>query len=120
MQRVIREVEPPRPSSRLTAQLETVASVAAQRQAAPHLLERQLRGELDWIVMKCLEKSPSRRYSAASGRIADISRYRQDEPVTARPAASTWYQISKAVRRHRGAFVAGSAVAVALLLGIIG
>src|SRR4029434_942022 len=80
MQRVIREVDPPPPSSRLS-KLETRASVAPTRATEPAKLRRLLKGELDWIVMKCLEKDRTRRYETATGLVADVLHYLAGEPV---------------------------------------
>jgi len=78
-----------------------------------------LKGDLDWIVMKCLEKDRARRYETANGLAADLKRHLSNEPVTARPP-STAYRLQKAFRRNKLVFSAGAAVAGALLLGIIG
>ncbi len=118
MRRVIREEEPLRPSTRLSAFTpEELTATAKRRSADPPKLVHALRGDLDWIVMKCLEKDRARRYETASGVSADLKRYLDNEPVVARPP-STVYQFHKFVRRHRGAVAAASAVAVALILGL--
>ncbi|MCI0677309.1 MAG: serine/threonine protein kinase, partial [Phycisphaerales bacterium] len=85
IQRIIREVEPPKPSTRLSQSLDTLASVAAHRHTEPRKLGTIIRGELDWIVMKALEKDRTRRYESASGLAADVQRYLEDEPVQACP-----------------------------------
>src|SRR3954469_11883335 len=82
MLRIIREEEPPRPSARLTSS-ETLPNVAANRNLEPHKLTTLVRGELDWIVMKCLEKDRDRRYESASGFATDLQRYLNDEPIEA-------------------------------------
>ncbi len=118
MRRVIREQEPLRPSTRLSAFAPEELTAAAQRRSAdPPKLAQALRGDLDWIVMKCLEKDRARRYETASGVSADLKRYLDNEPVVARPP-STVYQFRKFVRRHQGAVAAASAVAFALILGL--
>ena len=112
MRRVIREKEPPKPSTRLTTlsapDLEEVAR--RQRAGVPQLLQL-VRGDLDWIVMTCLEKERARRYESASGLAGDIERHLNDEPVTAAPPG-TMYRLGKFTRRHR----VGLGVALALLL----
>lgn len=118
MRRVIREEEPLRPSTRLSAFTpEELTAAAKRRSADPPKLVHAVRGDLDWIVMKCLEKDRARRYETASGISADLNRYLKNEPVIARPP-STAYQFQKFVRRHKGAVAAASAVALALMLGL--
>jgi serine/threonine protein kinase/tetratricopeptide (TPR) repeat protein len=99
MLRMIREEEPPRPSTRLSGSA-SLPSVAAQRQVQPARLTRLLRGELDWIVMKALEKDRGRRYESANGFAQDIQRYLAEEPVLAGPP-SVAYRLRKFARRHR-------------------
>jgi serine/threonine protein kinase/Flp pilus assembly protein TadD len=118
MQRVIREIDPPRPSARLST-VATLASIAAQRSVEPQKLHALVRGELDWIVMKCLEKDRTRRYESASSLTGDIMRYLADEPVDA-AAPSRWYRLRKFVRRNKGPVIASAAVLAALIAGIIG
>ncbi len=79
--RIIREEEPPKPSTRLSDSKDALPSISAQRQMEPEKLTRLVRGELDWIVMKALEKDRSRRYETANGLAADLQRYLNDEPV---------------------------------------
>jgi serine/threonine protein kinase/Flp pilus assembly protein TadD len=98
--RVIREEEPPRPSTRLSESKESLPSISAQRQTEPAKLTKLVRGELDWIVMKALEKDRNRRYETANGFAQDIQRYLADEPVQACPP-STWYRIRKFSRRNK-------------------
>jgi serine/threonine protein kinase/Tfp pilus assembly protein PilF len=119
IQRIIREVEPPRPSTRLSANTESLASIAASRHTEPKRLGALVRGELDWIVMKALEKDRQRRYETASGLMMDIRRYLSGEAVLAAPP-STAYRVRKFVRRNRVAVAAGTAVTAALLLGLAG
>src|SRR5439155_18802197 len=99
--RMIREEEPPKPSTRLTTTVELVA-IAANRGLEPKKLSGLVRGELDWIVMKCLEKDRNRRYETANGLAMDIQRYLNDEHVLACPP-SAWYRFRKVARRHKAA-----------------
>jgi tetratricopeptide (TPR) repeat protein len=117
MYRVICEVDPPRPSTRLKA-VEPSArqEIADQRRISGNRLAPLMRGDLDWIVMKCLEKKRPRRYETANGLAADLRRYLQHEPVVARPP-STAYGLQKLMHRHRLAFAAGGVVAVTLVAG---
>jgi WD40 repeat protein len=119
MRRTIREKEPQRPSTRLaTLGADQFTTTAKRRSADTSKLLHQLKGDLDWIVMKCLEKDRQRRYDTANGLAADLKRHLNNEPVTARPP-STAYRFQKAFRRNKVVFAAGAAVALALLLGII-
>jgi serine/threonine protein kinase/tetratricopeptide (TPR) repeat protein len=116
MRRVIREEEPPRPSNRLSTLGQVAATVSERRQSDPQRLSQLLRGELDWIVMKALDKDRTRRYETASAFAADVQRYLHDEPVAACPP-SAWYRCRKFVRRHKVALrTAGAAVLVLLCL----
>ena len=119
IQRILREDEPPRPSTRLSQSVETLSTVASRRHTEPKKLSSQLRGELDWIVMKALEKDRQRRYETASGLAMDIQRYLVGEPVSAAPP-STAYRFRKFVRRHRAAVAAASLVAAALVAAVVG
>jgi serine/threonine protein kinase/Flp pilus assembly protein TadD len=112
VRRVIREQEPPRPSLRLSSS-ETLPSVAASRQTEPPKLSRLLRGDLDWIVMKALEKDRARRYETAGALARDIERYLHDEPVEASPP-SRRYRLRKFARKHRR--LIGTAAAFVLLV----
>ena len=118
MIRIIQEEEPSKPSTRLSTD-ESLPSMAALRQTEPAKLMALLRGELDWVVMKCLEKNRDRRYETANGLARDIQRYLADEPVEARPP-SAGYRLSKFLRRNRGPVVAAALVLLALLAGIAG
>jgi serine/threonine protein kinase len=118
MLRIIREEEPPKPSTRLTAS-DTLASIAANRHIDPARLSKDVRGELDWIVMKALEKDRNRRYETASGFAADIERHLHVEPVEAGPPSAA-YRFRKFARRNKAALIAGSVVAAALFLGLVG
>jgi WD40 repeat protein/serine/threonine protein kinase len=115
----IREEEPPRPSTRLSESKETLPSISAQRHLEPARLTKLVRGELDWIVMKCLEKERNRRYQTANSLALDVQRYLADEPVQACPP-SAGYRLRKLLRRYRGSMVAVSLVLLALVAGIIG
>jgi tetratricopeptide (TPR) repeat protein/tRNA A-37 threonylcarbamoyl transferase component Bud32 len=120
MRKTIREVEPPRPSTRLsTLAAADLTAIARKRGTEPARLSALVRGDLDWIVMKCLEKDRTRRYETANGLAMDVARYLDNEPVAARPP-STAYRFQKAFRRHKLAFAAGGAVIAALILGVIG
>jgi WD40 repeat protein/serine/threonine protein kinase len=118
MRKTIREKEPVRPSTRLaTLQGGELTTTARCRSSDAPKLMHQLKGDLDWIVMKCLEKDRTRRYDTANGLATDLKRYLDNEPVVARPP-STAYRIQKAVRRHKLSFAAGAAVGLALLIGV--
>ena len=119
MRRTIREVDPPRPSTRLgTLSDEDRTSVARQRGTDPRALSTLLRGDIDWIMMRCLEKNRARRYETANGLALDIQRHLDHEPVMAR-SPTTGYRLRKLMRRNKLAFVSGGAIAAALLLGSI-
>jgi hypothetical protein len=117
MLRIIREVEPVTPSARLSELEGRLPTVAAERSTDPRRLSESVRGELDWIVMRCLEKDRKRRYQTASDLADDVRRYLADQPVEARPATRT-YRLRKFVRRNKAAVVAGSAVVAALAAGL--
>ncbi len=118
IQRMIREVEPPRPSTRLSDSHELLAGIAAHRRVEPKRLGKLLRGDLDWIVMKALEKDRTRRYETADGFAADIVRYLGGEAVVAAPPSAA-YRVVKFVRRHRGPVTAGVLLAATLLVGVV-
>jgi tetratricopeptide (TPR) repeat protein len=118
MRRTIREKEPERPSTRLsTLGGEELSTTAKRRGLEAPKLVNSLRGDLDWIVMKCLEKDRARRYETANGLAMDIQRHIGNEPVEACPPSSI-YRIQKLVRRNRGAFAAAATITVLLFLGI--
>jgi len=119
MMRIIREETPHKPSTRLSTLGETAARTAEQRHTDLKKLGLVLRGDLDWIVMRCLEKNRTRRYDTATSLAADINRHLSDEPVEAGPPSAA-YKVRKFVRRNKGLVVASSVVAVTLLLGIVG
>jgi WD40 repeat protein len=118
MRRIIREEEPPTPSRRISTLGPAAVTVSAQRQSDPRRLRQLLRGELDWIVMKCLEKDRSRRYEMAGALAADLQRYLRQEPVEAGPP-SRLYRLRKFVLRNRGAVLAAGLVVMALLAGVV-
>src|SRR5262249_52106232 len=113
--RMIREEEPPRPSNRLSGSGDALPAISARRGTEPRTLTNAVRGELDWIVMKCLEKDRTRRYATANDLARDLQRYLADEPVEAGPP-SRWYRLRKLARRHRAAFVTAGAFAALLAL----
>jgi serine/threonine protein kinase/Tfp pilus assembly protein PilF len=118
MLRIIREEEPPKPSTKLSSS-EALPSVAANRHIDPQKLNTLVRGELDWIVMKALEKDRARRYETASRFAEDVRHYLNNEPVVACPP-SAGYRFRKFAWRNKAAFSTAAVVAVALLLGIAG
>ena len=118
MQRIIREKEPLRPSTKLTTLGETLTEVAKHHSATPDLLRKAVRGDLDWIVMKSLEKDRARRYETPNSLMQDLERHLNNEPVLARPPG-TAYRFQKLVRRNKAIFVAVVAVAAALVIGLM-
>lgn len=134
IQRIIRDEEPPRPSTRLRSLSDSssmvtlrpaadanrpstdvsAVEIAQRRRTEPIALSRRLRGDLDWIVMKCLEKDRARRYETASALADDVSAYLTHKPVAAMPPSGT-YKFLKLIRRHRGAVLAGTAIAATLI-----
>src|SRR5262245_17023591 len=118
MLRVIREQEPSKPSTKLSSS-EALPTLSANRGTEPAKLTRLLRGELDWIVMKALEKDRTRRYETANGFALDVQRYLADEPVQACPPSAR-YRFRKFARRNKGPVLASSFVFLALVVGVIG
>jgi serine/threonine protein kinase/Tfp pilus assembly protein PilF len=116
--RLIREEEPPRPSTRLST-AQALPSIAASRGMEPKKLTGLLRGDLDWVVMKALEKDRNRRYETANSLATDLAHYLANEPVVARPPSRA-YLVRKFVRRHRGAVVAALVLLLLLVGGIVG
>jgi WD40 repeat protein/serine/threonine protein kinase len=112
--RTIREQEPTKPSKKLST-AERLPTLAANRGTEPAKLTKLIRGELDWIVMKALEKDRSRRYETASAFAADVQRYLRDEPVEACPP-SAWYRFRKFARRNQRGLLTAAVVALAVLL----
>jgi WD40 repeat protein/serine/threonine protein kinase len=118
MRRIIREKEPWPPSTRLSEMLDSdLLEVARRRQSEPPRLIHLVRGDLDWIVMKCLEKDRARRYETANGLAMDVRRFLDSEPIVARPPRKL-YRFQKLVRRNKLVFAAGGAVAAALVIGL--
>jgi serine/threonine protein kinase/Tfp pilus assembly protein PilF len=114
MMRVLREVEPPRPSTRLSSLGEASKTSAEKRRTEPARLRSLLQEDLDWVVMKAIEKDRNRRYDTANGLAMDIRRYLANEPVAAGPPSKS-YRAKKFVQRHRGPVIAAAAVAALLL-----
>ncbi len=119
MLRMIREDEPAKPSTRISQSGDALPSISAQRKTEPAALPKILRGELDWIVMKCLEKDRGHRYETANGLARDIQRHLNDEPVEACPPGAG-YRLRKFLRKHRGPVTAASVIVVLLIAGIVG
>ncbi len=119
IRRIIREEEPPKPSTRISTMGQAATTVSTQRKSYPKHLRQLFRGELDWIVLKALEKDRNRRYETASAFAADVQHYLNDEPVRACPP-STWYWLRKLARRNKVALAIGGVAALALVLGVIG
>ena len=134
IQRIIREEEPQRPSTRLSSLMtqpaprrrrtnagagSSIEEIARRRRTDPRHLTRQMRGDLDWIIMKALEKDRTRRYCNASELAQDIERHLSDEPVSAGPPGAA-YRMKKFYRRHRGQVAAAATVLIIFLLGLAG
>lgn len=119
LRRIIREEEPPTPSSRLSTLGETASHVSSFRGTEPARLAALIRGDLDWIVMKSLEKDRDRRYETANGLAMDIRRHLAGEPVLAAPPSRA-YRLRKFVRRNRGKILAAGLLVLALLVGMAG
>jgi serine/threonine protein kinase/Tfp pilus assembly protein PilF len=119
IQRIIREEEPPKASTRLSKLGDTQTSIAKHRQTDPSSLQRLLKGDLDWITLKAMAKDRTHRYASASELVSDIERYLKNEPVSASPP-STAYRMKKHIRRHKTGVVAVSLVVLAMLIGIAG
>ncbi|MDQ3228011.1 MAG: serine/threonine-protein kinase [Chloroflexota bacterium] len=120
VRRIIREEDPPRPSTRLsTLAGEMLSGVVLHRRTDSKKLRQLMRGELDWIAMRCLEKDRTRRYETANALARDVQRYLADEPVEACPP-SPRYRVGKFLRRHRGPVLAASLLLIALIGGVCG
>ncbi len=117
--RLIRDLEPAKPSTRLSTSGAGLATLATQRRSEPKRLGAQVRGELDWIVMKAIEKDRTRRYETAAALGEDVQRHLRGEAVVAAPPSAA-YMLRKFVRRHRALVLASAAVGLALVLGIVG
>jgi len=118
VRRIIREEDPPRPSTRISTLGQAATSLTANRKSDPKKLSEFLRGELDWIVMKCLEKDRNRRFETVNALAMDLSRYLNDEQVLACPP-STWYRFRKFARRHRKALATATAIGMLTLLAFV-
>lgn len=118
MRRMIREEEPPRPSARLTTDTRLATTRQMNRTLSTRSLASELRGDLDWIVMKALEKDRRRRYETAADMARDVKRFLDQQPVVARPPSS-WYRFSRFARRNKTMFVATVLVLAALVTGTI-
>jgi eukaryotic-like serine/threonine-protein kinase len=118
IRRVIREEEPPKPSQRLSTS-ESLPSIAASRHTEPTKLSNLIRGDLDWITMKALEKDRTRRYETANGLARDIQRHLADEIVEARPP-STGYRLRKFAKKNRAALTTAATIALLLVFGVVG
>jgi serine/threonine protein kinase/WD40 repeat protein len=119
IRRIIREEEPPKPSTRLSTLGQAATTASADRGTELRRLSAAVRGELDWIVMKALEKDRTRRYETVGAFAADVQRYLADEPVLACPPSAA-YRVRKFARRNRGPVLAGSLVVLALVIGVVG
>lgn len=117
MQRIICEIDPPKPSTRFSEMGEVATQIATWRRCERRTLCRMLRADLDWVVMKCLEKDRGRRYDAANDLAMDVERFLQNEPVMAGPPSAS-YRLRKLVRRHRLAVAALLSIVIALTLGL--
>ena len=118
IRRIIREDEPPKPSTRLSTLGETLSEIAMHRHVQPGELRRIVRGDLDWIVMKSLEKDRTRRYETANELAQDIQRHLADEPVVAGPPSAV-YLLRKFIRRNRPLVTSVAVVFVVLMIGIV-
>lgn len=116
MRQIIREEDPPLPSHRISTLGNRMTTVADARRTAPNRLTSTMRGDLDWIVMKALEKDRNRRYESASALARDLHRYLDQQPIEARPPSS-FYQLSKFTRRHRTTLLTISLLVATLMLG---
>jgi eukaryotic-like serine/threonine-protein kinase len=119
IQRIIREEEPPWPSTRAGNLGQVLEETAEHRRLRGSQLIKNLKGELDWIVMKCLEKDRTRRYETANGLARDVERFLANEPVAASPPSRT-YRLKKLIVRNRAVFAAGMAMVVLLAAGVVG
>jgi serine/threonine protein kinase len=119
LRRIIREEEPPKPSTRISTLGQMATTVSTQRKTDPKRLSQLCRGELDWIVMKCLEKDRTRRYETATSLAQDVERYLRDEPVQACPP-SALYRLRKFARRNKRALVTAALLGVVALAAVGG
>jgi tetratricopeptide (TPR) repeat protein len=116
IRRRIREEDPPRPSTRISSLGSASIEAARNRRTDPKTLQMELRGDLDWVVMRALEKDPARRYASPSEFAADLHRYLQHQPIEARPP-NTVYRLKKLARRHRVAVGATALIVLSLAIG---
>ena len=116
---IIKEEEAPRPSIRLSDSGDAISGISEQRKTDPKKLGAILKGDLDWIAVKALEKDRKRRYEAASELAADIERYLTDEPIEARPPSFS-YRLQKTLLKHKGKFAAAATILLLLVAGLIG
>jgi serine/threonine protein kinase len=114
----IQEEEPARPSSRISESVESLESISAERQIDPRRFSLLMKGDLDWIVLKAMEKDRARRYESANGLAADIRRYLSDEPIVARPP-SALYRLQKFARKYRAAVITMAAFATLLIVATV-
>ncbi len=112
----IKEEEPVRPSSRIHESTETIDSISKVRKSEPRRLISQIRGDLDWIVLKAMDKERSRRYETANGLSKDVERYLNNEPIVARPASMA-YRIRKTIQRNKAAMVSLALIAISMVVG---
>jgi hypothetical protein len=117
VRRIIREEDPPKPSTRISSTAEAAPTIAAHRHTEPGKLAKMMRGELDWIAMKCLEKDRNRRYETANALAADVQHYLDDQPVQACPPSAA-YRFRKFARRYKAALATAAAIGVAMLLAV--
>jgi serine/threonine protein kinase len=118
IRRIIREEEPPKPSTRLSIMGESLSKVSSQRRTEPAKLSALVKGDLDWMVMKALEKDRGRRYETASSFAADVRRFLNQEPIEARPP-SAWYRFRKLAYRNKVALTTAALVAALVLVGAV-
>jgi tetratricopeptide (TPR) repeat protein len=118
LRRIIREEEPPKPSTRINTLGQAASTLSSQRKSDPKRLSRMFRGELDWIVMKCLEKDRNRRYETCNSLAKDLERYLHDEQVQACPP-SRWYRLRKFARRYRVALATAALFLLVLVGGVV-
>src|SRR5205807_4111530 len=117
MLRMIKQDEPPKPSTRLKESKESLLGRAAQRRTEPARLAKEVRGDLDWIVMKCLEKDRTRRYESASGLARDVDHFLKEEAVEAGPPAAS-YRLRKFLRRNKAKVLAATLLLLTLVAGL--
>src|SRR5262249_53952253 len=117
VRRILREEEPPKPSTRISTLGKAATTLSMQRRSDPKRLVQLCRGELDWVVSKGLEQARNRRYESPGALARDVERYLHAEPVQACPP-SPWYRLRKAARRHKRALGTVALVGLLLLAGV--